>query len=598
MAKSRTSTANLLGKTLERSSAPAYLVTNTGQIRFANQACANWMGVELNQVLGCQLVYTSQILEDPLQDRLKGLTPPAALFADADGERVISSFWVFRTTDGSHPEIIYRQAHAIGIPHADDDEVSLLVICEARDFSQIPEESKMVPPEHRWHLQLSRLRQQNQLAYSLKQLAGTSPFAHRLRRQVSLAARSSSDLLIVGPPGSGKRHLAHIIHNHSALGANADLIPIESSLASPEMIELLAEALTKESLKKKSQQTQQSGMQASKIAGRNSAGEPAQSGSGPCESWLLLQVDRLSFETQQFLKHWLLESGIGVRLLATSETDLVELAGRDLFDPELAAILSTVTLGLIPLAERLEDIPLLVQAILDQPKPVKVQACIDSVAMAMLCEYRWPGNLDQLTWVVQEALGQVPQERITAEDLPRKFHLWLQAQRVGPKQDSKIDLEDFLAAVEKELLVRAMLQAGGNKTRAAQLLSISRGKLLRRLQHFQIQLSLESQSPELWGSEVGDGGDDGDDGDDGEWLPEQEPEIFRDTTDQADRKSAKRTKKVAKKRANKKGAEQLPLDRSCPVGQGAAENLGSPDEPPDEDDSDLIDPEAFKEVEG
>ena len=66
-------------------------------------------------------------------------------------------------------------------------------------------------------------------------------------------------------------------------------------------------------------------------------------------------------------------------------------------------------------------------------------------------------------------------------DLPDRLHLALHAAAHAPREDEAIHLDEFLAEIEKELLERALAKARGNKSRAAELLGINRGRLLRRL---------------------------------------------------------------------------------------------------------------------
>jgi transcriptional regulator with PAS, ATPase and Fis domain len=65
----------------------------------------------------------------------------------------------------------------------------------------------------------------------------------------------------------------------------------------------------------------------------------------------------------------------------------------------------------------------------------------------------------------------------------------MSALRIGTRVETEINLEQFLGQVEKELIARAIKQAKDNKTKAAKLLGISRPKLLRRLQHFELDAS-------------------------------------------------------------------------------------------------------------
>ncbi len=145
---------------------------------------------------------------------------------------------------------------------------------------------------------------------------------------------------------------------------------------------------------------------------------------------------------------------------------------------------------------RAEDIPLLAQAILERCNPGRTHQVegVDQAAAQLLIEFQWPGNLDQLNEVISSACQTTHRNLITPADLPKKFHDCIKAQRIGSLAETEIDLEQYLQQIERELLTRALQQAKGNKTRAAQLLGISRAKFLRRLQFFGIEIEMEIES--------------------------------------------------------------------------------------------------------
>ena len=70
--------------------------------------------------------------------------------------------------------------------------------------------------------------------------------------------------------------------------------------------------------------------------------------------------------------------------------------------------------------------------------------------------------------------------------LPDSIHLAKQAAETSVPNFESIELDPFLESIEKELIVRALHQARGNKTKAAKILGLSRGRMLRRCEHFGI----------------------------------------------------------------------------------------------------------------
>ena len=211
-------------------------------------------------------------------------------------------------------------------------------------------------------------------------------------------------------------------------------------------------------------------------------------------SVLLLEADQMSMEAQQELFGSLNSSKAPIRVLATGRCDLVERGSTQKFHSELASLLATIKIELVSIAQRLEDIPLLAQALLERPSRKYSVAGFDGAALQKLGEYRWPGNLDQLSWVVDQAGENVRDRLLGVSDLPEKFHHWLRAQQFASSAEVTIHLDQYLESIERELILRAIGQAKGNKSQAAKLLSLSRAKLLRRIEHLNLEAELNRRS--------------------------------------------------------------------------------------------------------
>jgi len=146
-----------------------------------------------------------------------------------------------------------------------------------------------------------------------------------------------------------------------------------------------------------------------------------------------------------------------------------------------------------PLAERRGDIPLLAQWFVEEAnaRSGKQVAGLSAEALDRLDAYGWPGNVDELGRVIDEAHRAAEGVEIAVRDLPQPIHLAHAAAAHPRRAEETIVLEQFLARIERELLVRALQRAKGNKTKAARLLGMTRPKLYRRL----VQLGLEDPQP-------------------------------------------------------------------------------------------------------
>ena len=156
--------------------------------------------------------------------------------------------------------------------------------------------------------------------------------------------------------------------------------------------------------------------------------------------------------------------------------------------------LSTMVIQTTSLAERLEDIPMLAQAFIEERNAHHSRqfgGCSKS-ALELLAQCRWPRNLDQLKQAVLEACQNAQGPEIQAADFSESIQQRAKATRYETGTELKIDLDAYLESIERELIVRALNQGKQNKSKAAKLLGINRAKLLRRLAHFDLNTRANS----------------------------------------------------------------------------------------------------------
>ena len=159
-----------------------------------------------------------------------------------------------------------------------------------------------------------------------------------------------------------------------------------------------------------------------------------------------------------------------VRLLAATNADLKELVAKSAFRRDLYFRLSVVPIEVPPLRERREEIPLLVRSVVQDLARGR-SPTVSRAAMAALRRYDWPGNIRELRNVLERALILSRGESI---DLP---HLSPEVQRGKKTRASSARLED----VERAHIEQILDSVAGNRTRAAELLGISRSTLKRKL---------------------------------------------------------------------------------------------------------------------
>jgi DNA-binding NtrC family response regulator len=163
-----------------------------------------------------------------------------------------------------------------------------------------------------------------------------------------------------------------------------------------------------------------------------------------------------------------------VRILSATNADLNEEVEVGIFRQDLFFRLRTIEIHLPALRERREDIPLLAGHFLSAyaQRYRKAIAGFDEGAIREMLAHRWPGNIRELDHAVERAVLMSGGTHITAADL---------ALRSGSERTQRLD-DMTLEEVEALLIRKALARHGGNVSRAAEALGLSRSALYRRMQ--------------------------------------------------------------------------------------------------------------------
>jgi DNA-binding protein Fis len=446
-----------LVRLLEDAALPLYALDDQRRVVFANAALGAWLGQEAGSLVGLRCDYHAGGSAQASSDIGAALCPPPEAFT---GECEAGTISRSAGENRPHDE---RPARFVWLS-AGDDQPGLLLVCLLAPESPTPFAANGQVTPQQLHALLQRLRGELARRFHISQLIGESDAIRRVREQVRLAAAARSRVLIVGPQGSGRERVAKTIHFSQTSAATGPLVPIDCPVIDAERLQsTLTAALRKQA---------------------ESPGERPPTA-------LLLNVDRLRPDAQQELAGFLNLPGIELHTLATARVSLQRLAAKGKYRSDLAYLLSTLTIALPALRSRAEDIPLLAQHFLEERNAGggPQLAGFMPAAMDLIAAHGWPGNVDELAEAVRHATTSASGPMIQPTDLPDSFHLALHAAAHAPRDDEAIRLDDFLADIEKELLQRALAKARGNKSKAAELLGINRGRLLRRL----VQLGLVTQ---------------------------------------------------------------------------------------------------------
>ena len=184
-----------------------------------------------------------------------------------------------------------------------------------------------------------------------------------------------------------------------------------------------------------------------------------------------------------------------VRVVAATNRSLMAMVADGTFREDLFYRLEVIPLHLPPLRERKEDIPLLVEHFLvKKSREINVPLRrLTPEAMRILCDYPWPGNVRELENIIERTIVLSDGETIGPADLPFDSSVESPVRDPGPiAADGAADATETpltarLESLERDLIQRAMQQARGVKTQAAELLGIKTSALYYKLDKYGVE---------------------------------------------------------------------------------------------------------------
>lgn len=171
---------------------------------------------------------------------------------------------------------------------------------------------------------------------------------------------------------------------------------------------------------------------------------------------------------------------LATQIIASAKQDLRGLVAMERFRRELYQRVAMVQVPLVPLRQRMEDVPLLTKHFLDRyAKQYHKKSAITKEAIERLTSHNWPGNVAELAAVLEDAVLRSEREVIQATELV----ISSSASEIAGEAASPNGAPETirLQTVMNQHVLRVLKDCGGNKLRAAELLGISRSTLYRML---------------------------------------------------------------------------------------------------------------------
>jgi DNA-binding NtrC family response regulator len=323
------------------------------------------------------------------------------------------------------------------------------------------------------------LRQQLDARFRMENIVGESPAMKEVLEIVEQVAPTRAAVLLLGESGTGKELIAKSIHQLSPR-ARQPMVTVHCAALTPTLLE-----------------SELFGHEKGAFTGaherRIGRFEQAQGG-----TLFLDEIGEIDASIQIKLLRFLGERtfervgsnktlSADVRLIAATNKNLDELVKARTFREDLYFRLKVVEIRLPPLRERAEDIPLLAQSFLrefasENDKPV---GKFSPEAMDVLLRHAWPGNVRELRTAIEHAVVLCKSDRITPRDLPPSVRQAGAPPASAAPRKASDDLS--VAEAEKQLVIRALKKADGNRTLAAKMVGLSRRTLYRKLKEYGLE---------------------------------------------------------------------------------------------------------------
>jgi len=307
---------------------------------------------------------------------------------------------------------------------------------------------------------------------SLDNIIGVSAAMEQLKETIRTVASTQSTVVVQGESGTGKELVARALHYCSPRGTEP-FVPVNcgafpETLLESELFGYVKGAFTG--------------------ATHNSRGlfEVAHNGTifldEVSETSLTMQVKLLRVLQERCVRPVGAseEVPVDVRVIAATNKDLQELVNEQKFREDLYYRLSVIPIEVPPLRERREDIPLLAAHFLKKYAPAAGKSIlrVANSSMRELCAFDWPGNVRQLENTVERGVAMETGNELQVALPAERPRARAAAAVAGTSPDTSIpadgvDLELYVASIERSLIQNALRQSGGVQTRAADLLKLS-----------------------------------------------------------------------------------------------------------------------------
>ncbi|MBC7087869.1 MAG: sigma 54-interacting transcriptional regulator [Tissierellales bacterium] len=346
-----------------------------------------------------------------------------------------------------------------------------------RDLDELEQlYTKVYKIEKELNMYKNEFKKINSAKYEINSIIGETREIRGLKELTRRIANTNSNVLILGETGTGKELFANAIHSLSRR-KDGPFIKVNCGSIPSELLE-----------------SELFGYEEGSFTGAKKGGKIGKFKAADGGSIFLDEIAELPMNMQVKLLRVLQEKEIekigsntpekiDVRIISATNKDLEEMIRKGEFRLDLYYRLNVISMVIPPLRKRKEDIPEIANHLIEKiskDEKIKVDG-ISKRAMDLLKKYDWPGNVRELENVLERAINYLDGETIIKiKHLPIKIS--------GLKEDKELkSLKEEMEEYEKEIISNALLASNGNKTKAAEILKISRTALYEKIEKYNLE---------------------------------------------------------------------------------------------------------------
>ena len=313
-------------------------------------------------------------------------------------------------------------------------------------------------------------REEEEKRFNFEEIIGKSNSINRVLEMIKNVASTPATVLITGESGTGKELIARAIHKNS-LRKDGPFVVVNCAAFSLNLLE--SELFGHEK-----------GAFTGAISRRIGRFEMANGG-----TIFLDEIGEMELSIQTKLLRVLQEKEfervgssktikVDARILTATNKDLKREVKEGRFREDLFYRINVFNIDIPPLRERKEDIPLLVEHFINKYNKIlnKRVKKVSAKAMDFLIDYNYPGNIRELENIIERSIIMAKDEIID-----ENYFYFIE-------QERKFEKKGTLKDVEKELIIKYLIQNKGNRTKTAESLGISRRSLQNKIKEYQINL--------------------------------------------------------------------------------------------------------------